>query len=64
MTFADTVRRVEARLREADVAVNDFCARAGIARSTWTRWKSGGMAPNLATWDKVKAALFEMVDAE
>jgi len=34
-----------------------LCAEAGIATSTWTRWKAGLTEPNLRTWRQVEAAL-------
>ena len=41
---------IEEALAVAGIPVATFCASAKINRSTWTRWKSGAVMPNMATW--------------
>lgn len=41
-----------------------FCERAGIAHSTWCRWKKAeGDSPRATTLDRAEAALGAMVKA-
>jgi transcriptional regulator with XRE-family HTH domain len=54
----------EARAKAAGATIADICGRAGIAPSTFSRWKSG-TSITLATANKFDAALrtFEVVAA-
>jgi hypothetical protein len=50
-------QKIETRLTRAGASVGALCTRAGIARSTWQRWKSETTAPNMGTWTAVLAAV-------
>jgi len=51
--IADAERRAVA----AGLSVDEFCKDAGIARSTWQRWKSGATEPTMRTWRRVEESL-------
>jgi transcriptional regulator with XRE-family HTH domain len=57
MTFTEQILRIEHRLRKAGVSVDEFCARVGIWRQTWTKWKSGKTEPQMRVWRRVESAL-------
>ena len=48
--------RLEVRSRECGITRARLCREAGIAQSTWTRWKSGKASPTLSTWLRVTTA--------
>jgi hypothetical protein len=57
MTLKAEVAEIEAALSEADVPLDAVLVKAGINRSTWTRWKSGTVTgARYDTWSKVKSA--------
>lgn len=59
--FRTQIDAIEKRLADAGSNVSRLCDVAGIARSTWTRWKTGETMPNMATWKVVEAAVAEIV---
>jgi hypothetical protein len=44
------VLAVEAELKGRKIPVSDLTTEAGIAPSTWSRWKSGDNSPTLKVW--------------
>ena len=48
--------RIEGSLAARKLTVADLCRRGAVARSTWDRWRSGAIVPNMATWARVTAA--------
>lgn len=48
------VMEMEAVLAARGVRIGAFCEQAGIARTTWDRWKQGKTLPNMRTWGKVR----------
>jgi len=56
MDTAKFIAEIEAELAAAGKSVVELCAEAQINRSTWTRWKSGVMEPNMRTLRAVRAA--------
>lgn len=48
---------IEGRLGAADISVARLCREAGIARSTWDRWRSERTEPNVRTWRAVTVAV-------
>lgn len=50
---------LETRAKAAGLNITKVCEQANVARSTFTRWKRGDTAPNLATYNK----LVEIIDA-
>lgn len=53
MTVATDIKRMETDLSASGRTVKALCDAAGINQSTWTRWKAGDNAPNMATWQRV-----------
>jgi transcriptional regulator with XRE-family HTH domain len=53
MDIKDHIAKMDERLSVAGVSASEVCRVAGVARSTWTRWKSGDVSPNTATLAKV-----------
>jgi hypothetical protein len=51
------VAEIEARARLHGVPILRIVKGAGIAYSTWTRWKKEDTAPNTATLAKLRSAL-------
>jgi len=50
------VESMEAGLRERGLVVADVLRDAGIAASTWQRWKANGQIPLTDTWERVQEA--------
>lgn len=53
-----------ARLEAAGIPERRLYVAAGIAPSTWTRWKSEKTAPNMQTWKRVLKAFEDIVTSE
>lgn len=49
------IRSIEAQVEAAGLSMTAFLAQAGIARTTWWRWRAGRGKPNMATWNRVQA---------
>lgn len=47
MRHRDYVTDIEKRAAAAGISINELCRRVPIARSTFTRWKSGETEPQL-----------------
>lgn len=56
MAVATEIAEMEDKLSEVGQTVKALCEEAGVNQSTWTRWKAGSHTPNMATWQKVRAA--------
>lgn len=52
-----TPEDVEARAQAAGISISTICQNAGIARSTFTRWKRGDTQPTLAVYLRIRDAL-------
>lgn len=50
------IEKIEVRLAESGRTVGQLCEEAGIARSTWQRWKSRVTAPNWVSFEAVREA--------
>lgn len=50
---------LEQRAKDAGISVGDLCQRAGIARSTFQRWKSGETMPQMRVYQRLEAVLLE-----
>lgn len=57
MDNASVVEDLEAQARAAGKSISEVCREAGVARSTFTRWKSGDNAPNIRTLRKIQEVL-------
>lgn len=63
MSFPEKITEMEKKLRESGKTVEDLRLEAGIARSTWQRWKSGQTMPNFNTFTKVESAFAVVCNA-
>lgn len=52
-----TPNDVERQANEAGQSMADLCRSAGIAPSTFSRWKNGKTEPTLSVYRKLVAAL-------
>jgi len=55
---------IEQRLSDAGRSVADLCRAAGIAETTWGRWKRGDFYPSYTKSLSVQAAMAEMTDSD
>lgn len=60
MQIAPEVSELEAQAKAAKVAITRALARAGVANSTYYRWKHEGAEPLARTVRKVRAAIEEL----
>ncbi len=51
------VEDLEAQARARGLSISEVCRQAGVARSTFTRWKSGDNEPNVRTLQKISDVL-------
>lgn len=56
----ETLARMEAELARHGLSVRALCLKAGVAETTWGRWKRGEVGPQLRTWTRVEAAFREI----
>lgn len=63
MQIAPEVRELEELAGEANIPITRALARAGVANSTYFRWKHEGAEPLAKTVRKVRAALEELKQA-
>lgn len=57
LAITDEILEIEARLERAGLTASALCREAGIARSTWQRWKSGETEPTMGSWRSIQASL-------
>jgi hypothetical protein len=50
------VLAVEAELKGRKIPVSDLTTEAGLAPSTWSRWKSGSNSPTMKAWTQTLEA--------
>jgi predicted transcriptional regulator len=48
---------IERLAREAGISLADACRRAGIAQSTFSRWKAGKTEPTLGVYRRLRDAV-------
>lgn len=60
MAFHDELAELKRTLKDAGVSVDDVLARAGVNRSSWTRWGQGNIA-RYDRWTAVKAAANDLI---
>ena len=63
MEIAPEVRELEALAETAQVPMSRVLAKAGVASSTYWRWRHEGKDPQSKTLRKLKAALQELAAA-
>lgn len=53
MAHPDNIPEMEKALADRSVPVAELCRRAGIAETTWGRWKRGDFKPSFRAWNDV-----------
>ena len=53
MDSISVVEELEARAKAVGLSLNEVCRQAGVARSTFTRWKSGDHTPTIRVLQKM-----------
>jgi hypothetical protein len=56
MAFRDELTALEQALEQAQIPVEAVQTRAGVHRTTWTRWQKGSTKPRYETWADVTSA--------
>lgn len=64
MTHPDNIPEMEKELAVRSVPVAELCRRAGIAETTWGRWKRGDFKPSFRAWSDVTREYDEIVSVE
>ena len=59
MDSISLVEKLEARAKAVGLSLNEVCRQAGVARSTFTRWKSGDHTPTIRVLQKMDAVVSE-----
>ncbi|WP_313349817.1 hypothetical protein [Paracoccus sp. (in: a-proteobacteria)] len=54
--------QMEADLARKGETVAALCRQAGVAATTWGRWKRGSVSPNLKTWEAVFSAYRKLMN--
>jgi transcriptional regulator with XRE-family HTH domain len=52
-----TAQEIETAAREAGLSMAEVCRRAGIAQSTFTRWKRGTTEPTIGVYGRLVKAI-------
>ena len=59
--FSEILAQIETGLRERKITVAYLCKRAGIAQTTWGRWKRGTFLPRDETKQVIIDAYNEII---
>lgn len=54
MAFNDEIAELEREVKEASLPIEDVLDKAGVHRSSWTRWKNGTHSPRMDNWSMVR----------
>ena len=54
---------IERKAAEAGITLKEVCVRAGIAQSTFSRWKAGKTEPTLDVYRRIRDALLPVQPA-
>lgn len=60
MQIAPEIHELEVMAQAASIHIYSALSKAGVARSTYWRWKNDGAAPSTVTVRKVRAAINEL----
>ncbi len=55
------IASMEASLAERGIPVSLLCRRAGIAETTWGRWKRREFHPSFRAWRDVSSAFHDLI---
>lgn len=62
MAMQQELADLEKRVAAAGYTVSDVCREAGIARSTWDRWRRGQFEPRRSVWARAEQAAERLVE--
>jgi predicted transcriptional regulator len=54
------IEEIECRAKNSGISIEDLCKAAGVAPSTFYRWKSGDTSPTLITVERIFNAAEEI----
>jgi hypothetical protein len=60
MEIAPEVQEIEALAAQADIPMSRVLTKAGVALTTYWRWRHAGSEPNTGTIRKLKTALADL----
>jgi hypothetical protein len=63
MSHPEQIPEMELALSANGKTVAEMCRLAGVAETTWGRWKRKEVSPTFKSWDAVCAAYCELVPA-
>jgi hypothetical protein len=55
------IQTLENRFRRYGVSIAEFVREAGVAYSTWTRWRAGSHYPTMRAWEQCEAAALRVI---
>lgn len=59
----DKIEAILLRSYRLKISIKDICARAGVAPSTWSRWRANAVEPTDEKIEKLSVAL-DQLEAE
>ena len=60
MLLPEDIPTIEANLKRSGLTADDLCSKAGIALTTWWRWREGKFSPRMDKWMGVMRAYDEI----
>lgn len=57
MENAHIITEIEHSASAAGLSIAEVCRRAGVANSTFTRWKAGVTSPNYRSIESIRSAI-------
>lgn len=60
MALSEDIVQIEGELARIGVTPTELCREAGIAHSTFIRWREGKFEPTLRNWRAVESALLRL----
>lgn len=64
MTIPAEITILEARLKLARIPLSRMLRKAGVDRSTWSRWRRGLVDPTVSHWRAALAAVDGLTDPD
>lgn len=64
MSHTEHITKMEAGLAEKGIPVSALCKQAGIAQTTWGRWKRAEYFPSFRSWRSVEDAYKALIEQE
>lgn len=61
-TIQEEVAAMERSIRAAGLTPTEFCRRANVSYTNWSRWRDGDFEPRRASWRKVQEEFAKIVN--